>query len=472
MKDFENYELKNPEFLQRIESSLPHIKTEKDFIEALIEAEATEKDKDDINYVFTSGKWHVPFDIGDTGVSFDIWVKWVIESRKRKEKADEKTRREKFKKKAIELKTELEENLSKIDSITSSDLAATGKKIVKITEEMQSTVKPSKVDYSKLLTPTKREDFITRIKNKPPALKTSYRIDKGNLRFQTGALSVIAAPTGHGKTTFLINLLLDAVALYPNKRHWLFSYEEDETAILIKTLNAFCDYKYSTNNKRTIESGYRGNNDYFGNTLAHFKDKEKQFWEMVDQGAINIVQADYSTEELMKAIKTVSGDNAGFIGIDYLQMLYTDNKDRYTTRQEELKRVCLDLKDLAIDTGLAIVAAGQFNRQVTGPGAMESQKIADASDIEKAANKVLGLWNGDKKPLIEDTFAVNDGQMYLKILKSRDGKSDIDAKFPWDGNRGVIGCEPIRNQSAQDADEMFKSDNKTTKQSVTRGDIL
>lgn len=280
-----------------------------------------------------------------------------------------------------------------------SDLGETVSEIVEI-------VAPPRIDFAELLVPDTKDLVVARIKEKPEALETSYEIKDEKLQFQTGALSVIAAPTGHGKTAFLLNLLLDAAGRYPDKRHWLFSYEESSASVIIKALSVHCKESYSVSNRRTLESYYRKGTDEFfaANGLTDFKKKEPTFWEMVKSGIINVVQADYATQDLIQAIREVANHGAGFIGIDYLQLLYPEARDRFTARQEELKRICLDLKDAAIETGLPIVAAAQFNREVRYPGAMEPQRLADASDIEKAANLVVGLWNGDKRPGIGSSW--------------------------------------------------------------------
>jgi hypothetical protein len=79
---------------------------------------------------------------------------------------------------------------------------------------------------------------------------------------------------------------------------------------------------------------------------------------------------------------------------------------------------------------------------------MEAQKLADASDIEKAANKVIGVWNGDKKPHGKTDKegvdhmkkrGIEKDRMYLEILKARDEQSDIWALYEYNGNRGFIG---------------------------------
>lgn len=307
------------------------------------------------------------------------------------------------------------------------------------------------------MVPATRAEVIREIKAKPAALETSYTVNGEQLLIQSGALSIVAAPTGHGKTTLLINLLLDAVKRYPDRRHWLFSYEEDRTAVMIKTLNAYCNQEYSRNNKSTIQSYYaKGTDKYFSHNAEGFKEREKDFWRLVESGRLNIIPCgyrDYYSEKLMQFLAALSDDRPGFIGIDYLQLLYSETRDKYTARTEELKRICLDMKDLAVEKKLSILAAAQFNRTVQFPMHMESQSIADAADIERAANKIIGLWNGHFQPAETNDKTSKAGKshmrdkgiepdtIYLEILKARDERAGGWGVYPFDGNLGVIGSE-------------------------------
>lgn len=346
------------------------------------------------------------------------------------------------------------------DGVTLADLSKPIQDIADLQAEIGRIQDNSR---GSILIPPSKAEIVEEIKNKPEALVTGYELgkDKEKLSFQTGGFTVIAAPTGHGKTTMLINVMLDIAKRYPGKRHWFFSYEEGRAAIAIKTLNAYCNNEYSTNNKRTIESYYKGDSSYFINSKYHddttkqtatrlgdFQRKEQLFWQLVENGTINIIATDHPADELVQVIREIANaeGNTGFVGIDYIQLLSRSDSSRYASRADELKRICLDLKDVAVEKGLAIVAAGQFNRQVLAPWLMEAQGLADASDIEKAANKVIGVWNGDKQPKTQDKNnafmserGIKEGTMYLEVLKARDERSGDYAVYEYNGNRGHVG---------------------------------
>ena len=51
------------------------------------------------------------------------------------------------------------------------------------------------------------------------------------LEIDQGQLTLIAAPTGHGKTTIMINMMLNMAKKYPDKKFYFFSYEEKEDIV-------------------------------------------------------------------------------------------------------------------------------------------------------------------------------------------------------------------------------------------------
>jgi hypothetical protein len=59
------------------------------------------------------------------------------------------------------------------------------------------------------------------------------------------------------------------------------------------------------------------------------------------------------------------------------------------------------LKDCAIETGLPIVLASQYNRTVQSIEHMKEQALSEAGDIERIASLIIGLWSLDKKQHFE-----------------------------------------------------------------------
>ena len=97
---------------------------------------------------------------------------------------------------------------------------------------------------------------------------------------------------------------------------------------------------------------------------------------------------------------------------------------------------------------------------------MHSQKIAEAADLERIANKILFIWNSnfaaqkskDSKSEIE-AFEKRTriklgcgGRIYAKLTKNRGGVVNLEAVLRYNGNTGVI--KPNCNEE-QDEDSPF-----------------
>jgi len=312
--------------------------------------------------------------------------------------------------------------------------------------------KDKESEYSRLLLPLKEDEVRDRQAGKPESIKAGYTIGGEDLLLPLGAISIITAPTSHGKTTMLINLILNTAQEYPDKRFYLFSYEEDGDSILINALNTYIAEDLSKNNRRSIRSYYsHGEDKYFTDPSAFHLRRARFFKELIDTRRLNIHYTDYSSETLIEAIRYLyKHSNLGGVFIDYMQLL-SKAEGRYNTRQEELKQVCLDLKDLAVETGLPIILGAQFNREVTNHLLLHPTKIGEAGDIERLANLIVGLWNNNFDPLnlsqgdeneITRTNIREPNTIYAKVLKNRGGIAGIDELLNFEGNQGKISNKP------------------------------
>lgn len=306
----------------------------------------------------------------------------------------------------------------------------------------QNNIVSSEFSFSSLLKPLSEEAVVENLKNKPDSIDSGYVLKKGKesekLLLPSGAISYVVGPTSHGKTSWLINLALNVSQNSP-KPAYLFSYEEDREAIIIKTLNTYANVSVSANNRRTITTYFKtGSMEYFERgTVDTFKQKKESFFkELVNTNKLSIHYVDYSVEELVGAIRYLHSQNAiGSVFIDYMQLLRLKN-GRYSSRQEELKEVCLMLKDCAVETGLPFIIGAQFNREVDRKDALHATRIGEAGDIERIANLIIGFWNNSFPE--KDSLTSSGSGIHAIILKGRDMGAGIQFNLKFDGNTGKI----------------------------------
>lgn len=325
----------------------------------------------------------------------------------------------------------------------------------KALELLDSKVKEIKLkdkatEFSSLMIPIKENELKERQANKPESLNSGYTIGGEPLLLPSGAISIFTAPTSHGKTTFLINMALNVAQSNPDTETYLFSYEEDGDSILINTLNTYLDEDISSNNRRTLKSYFTtGSTEYIKSQSKEFftATKDKFFRELIDTRRLNIHYSSYNSDTLIEAIRYLHKHaKPGAIFIDYIQLLnLPEGKYKTYSRQEEIKEICIALKDVAVETGLPIILGAQFNREVVNQLRLHATKIGEAGDIERIANLIVGFWNNNFKPLATDgelneinNKGVAPDTLYTTILKNRGGRVGLEEILSFNGNTGKI----------------------------------
>lgn len=316
-------------------------------------------------------------------------------------------------------------------------------------------------EYSTLLSIPSVEGIRAKLRERPQGIPTGYEFSTGTrserLTLPSGAITLVAAPTSHGKSTFLRNLTLQTIEDNTEGVVLYFSFEEDMESTIVELVNTYAGIELTTqtknyNNLTTLSEYYReGRAQYMkGGTLTTFREKEATFMrEYIESGKLRIFDNDFSSDELVAFIRYTARElPVKAVFIDYVQLLY--KKGNRLQRNEELKEIAKDLRQTAKELKLPIVMAAQLNRDAKSPTEMHSQNIADSADLEREANKVLLLWNtsfmatngnsyderkieADKRPTLG-----TGGAMYVKLAKNRGGIPSIDALLTFDGNTGKI----------------------------------
>jgi len=362
----------------------------------------------------------------------------------------------------LQYKEETEQKNKELKSLLStvSDLQAKGQydKALELLERGLPDIKlkDKATVFSSLLKPIAKEEVKQRQAIKPEGVNSGYTINGEELIIPAGAISVIAGATSHGKTALLINLALNIVQDPNEGEVHFFSYEEDSDAILLNTLNTYIGEELSQNNRKSIKSYYKtGSTEFIEKDRRDIflKGEDRFFKELIDSRKLNIHYSDYNSETLIDAIRYLNKHaKPKAILIDYIQLLnLPEGKYKTYSRQEEIKQICIALKDLSIETGLPIILGAQFNREVVNHLKVHATNIGEAGDIERIANLIVGIWNCNKTPIIPANELKNiqhintPNTIYTTVLKNRGGKSDIFTNLKFNGNTGKIGNPEYKN---------------------------
>lgn len=344
--------------------------------------------------------------------------------------------------------------------------------------EQVSSVKriAKETGLSSLLALPTAEGIRAKLRNRPEGVRTRYTFSTGRkserLVLPAGAITLIGAPTSHGKSTFLRNLALQTagdgapgVVLY-------FSFEEDYESTVVELVNTFAGLELTSptkeyNNLTTIAEYYRTDSTRYmkSENVDAFKEAEARFMaEYIESGKLRIFDSDFSSDELVEAIRFISHKlQVKAVFIDYVQLLYKEGNR--LQRNEELKEIAKGFRQLAKEEKLPIVLACQLNRDAKSPTEMHSQNIADSADLEREANKVLLLWNSAFRPLNGNAYEPKKieegkrmelgeaGKIYGVLRKNRGGQPNIDASFAFNGNTGRIEPEDVEEDLPGEAED-------------------
>ncbi len=294
--------------------------------------------------------------------------------------------------------------------------------------------------------------------------------------FPSGAVSVIGAPTNHGKSKVLQSLALNAIDGTEAGETLLYiTYEENELNVNKQFLNAYANLlltakgKKGSNLKSITEYLCEDKTDFIrAEALPRFKRKEEEWKNIRRSHKIKIVKPDDNYLETLLGLidYAITHLNIKAIFIDYVQEIYVREWSKYS-RTDELKEAMVRLDATAQRTNVPIILAAQLKRETNSPLDLYNQYIADSGWIERKASEILLLWSnkerckGDstdktlkrieeeiEKDLNTKLELGTGGKLYFKLTKSRILPSGSHSVIPINGNTGRVG-EPAKREGEQ-----------------------
>ena len=281
---------------------------------------------------------------------------------------------------------------------------------------------------------TKTDD----ISGVPSGFPTLDRITYG---WQPTDLIILAARPAVGKTAFALNLARNA-ALHPTKPIpvGFFSLEMGASQLVQRILSAESEIKMEK-----ISRGKLENHEYEQLLSKGIKKLEVAPIYIDDTAALNIF------EFRAKARRLVNKHNVGLIIIDYLQLM-SGTGEKGGNREQEISNISRNLKALAKELNVPIIALSQLSRAVETRKESKMPQLSDLREsgaIEQDADMVMFIYRPEYYEVMNNENGESThGETHVRIAKHRNGSLDtvkLRAKLEiqkfeeWDSNEGLPG---------------------------------
>jgi replicative DNA helicase len=244
-------------------------------------------------------------------------------------------------------------------------------------------------------------------------------LDRVTFGWQNTDLIILAARPAVGKTAFALNLARNA-AMHASKPTpvAVFSLEMSAAQLVQRILSAESEIH--------MEKINRGN-------LADHEMKQ-----LYAKGIQRLAQAPLFIDDTpalnifelrAKCRRLKNKHNIGMIIIDYLQLMSGTGDNRNSNREQEISNISRNLKALAKELAVPIIALSQLSRAVETRGASkDGVKIPQLSDlresgaIEQDADLVMFLYRPEYYEVtMDENGDSNKGETIVKIAKHRNG---------------------------------------------------
>ena len=243
-------------------------------------------------------------------------------------------------------------------------------------------------------------------------------LDRVTYGWQNTDLIILAARPAVGKTAFALNLARNAV-MHPTKPTpvALFSLEMSAGQLVQRILSA--------------------ESEIWLEKIARGKMEEHEMKQLYARGIQRLSQAPLFIDDTpalnifelrAKCRRLKNKHNIGMVIIDYLQLMSGTGESRSSNREQEISNISRNLKGLAKELNVPIIALSQLSRAVEQRGAKEGSRIPQLSDlresgaIEQDADMVMFLYRPEYYDINSNAEGENTkGLTEVKIAKHRNG---------------------------------------------------
>jgi len=300
-------------------------------------------------------------------------------------------------------------------------------------------------------------DYVNQCKNYDPSKDFRPSMLAG-LRFPNGTLSYIGARPSGGKSTMLINIAREALAV--GRKVFLVYLEVIERTINTNFVLSSM-YSSATDKQRKELDGITEPNRKYFSLFKNESDTRETFDSLREtiMGQMSVLfenklfvynGAGEALETIISEIeeKLAAGD---VVLIDYVQLL-SSPKNTNDQQYIKIKLISNALLTLALNKKIIIISGAQFGRQGKDHRGKEAtmDDFREGGDIEQDAHNAIAI------EIITDPEG-NDTGRYIHVLKAREGgatyrRQKLDCKFPYLFIGGIEGEYNHKNMTIDNPD--------------------
>lgn len=272
-----------------------------------------------------------------------------------------------------------------------------------------------------------------------------YGLDKITNGFQKGALILIAARPGCGKTSLGMNMINHA-AVKCGKKCAIFSLEMSKEEIASRSI---CSIAYVDMGKAL--KGEMNDKEWKSVLSASKKLSDSNIY--IDEGF-----SKSPMDILSKCRKLKREKGLDILMIDYLQLMQGSDKSR-DNRTQEISEITRTLKMAARELEIPIILLSQLSRQSEGRKDHRPilSDLRESGSIEQDADMVLFIYRGDMYNDVPESER-ESGIAEIIIAKNRAGKCDT-IKTKWVGSiTSFLNLERDANDQSLEESAPFEQD--------------
>ena len=271
-----------------------------------------------------------------------------------------------------------------------------------------------------------RIEQMSKNKSRITGMKTGYQdLDNTTNGFQKGDLIILAARPSMGKTALALNLGM-GIAKHTGLPAAIFSLEMPAEQLMMRMLSAESRIEGSK-----IRTGYLSEHETNNLNEAAFRLRQSQIF-IDDSPTLRVA------EIFSKCRKLQAENDLGVIIVDYIQLI--SSFDKAESRQQQVSEISRNLKALARELNVPVIALSQLSRAAEQRGENKRPMLSDLREsgaIEQDADLVLFLYRekyyerfkGEDKALEPgQEQQEHDGgseEVELNIAKHRNGATRV-----------------------------------------------